>query len=195
MHAMNYRITLPADYDMKIIRHRVATRGHLLDDFPGLGQKAYLMRERGVDGSPVNQYAPFYLWNTPEGMNSFLWGPGFQNVVNDFGRPVVEHWTGLGFVRGPSFPSAPRAAGRRSQQIAPGEDPAAAVSRALEELAETATRPGLHSAALLIDPRHWELLRFTLWQDVAPGAPGEERHEVLHLSKPGLDEIRTGRQW
>lgn len=49
MHAMQYEITLPADYDMDVIRHRVATRGHLLDDFPGLGIKAYLMRERGED--------------------------------------------------------------------------------------------------------------------------------------------------
>ncbi|MEU5981320.1 DUF4865 family protein, partial [Streptomyces sp. NPDC047434] len=27
---------------MELIRERVATRGHLLDDFPGLGLKAYL---------------------------------------------------------------------------------------------------------------------------------------------------------
>lgn len=49
MHAMQYEITLPSDYDMGIIRDRVATRGHLLDTFPGLGVKAYLMRERGED--------------------------------------------------------------------------------------------------------------------------------------------------
>lgn len=195
MHAMNYRITLPADYDMKIIRHRVATRGHLLDGFPGLGLKAYLIRERGVDGSPVNQYAPFYLWNSAEGMNSFLWGPGFQGLADDFGRPVVEHWTGLGFFRGPSFGAVPRAAARRSEPIAAGDDPAAAVERALDELAGGADRPGLHSAALLVDPRHWEMLRFTLWQDAAPEVPGEDRHEVLHLSRPGIDDIRTGRQW
>ncbi|WUH95069.1 DUF4865 family protein [Streptomyces sp. NBC_00433] len=195
MHAMNYRITLPADYDMNIIRRRVAAKGHLLDDFRGLGLKAYLTRERGVDGSPVNQYAPFYLWNTAEGMNSFLWGPGFQALAGDFGRPVVEHWTGLGFVRGPSFTAAPRAAARRSQQIAPGEDPSAVIARSLEDLALTATRPGLHSSALMVDPRHWELLRLTLWQDTAPEEPGEDRHEVLHLSRPGIDDIRTGRQW
>ncbi|GGO10638.1 hypothetical protein GCM10010116_21330 [Microbispora rosea subsp. aerata] len=39
----------------------MATRGHALDDRAGLGLKAYLIRERGVAGSPVNQYAPFYL--------------------------------------------------------------------------------------------------------------------------------------
>ncbi|MGW6268448.1 MULTISPECIES: DUF4865 family protein [unclassified Streptomyces] len=100
MHAMQYEITLPADYDMGIIRNRVAAKGHLLDDYAGLGAKAYLIRERGVDGSPVNQYAPFYLWNTPEGMNSFLWGPGFQGIVEDFGRPEVQHWGGVAFVEG-----------------------------------------------------------------------------------------------
>lgn len=61
MYAMQYDIALPAGYDMTIIRERVATRGHALDDRAGLGLKAYLIRERGVAGSPVNQYAPFYL--------------------------------------------------------------------------------------------------------------------------------------
>ncbi|MFF6961418.1 MULTISPECIES: DUF4865 family protein [unclassified Streptomyces] len=195
MHAMNYRITLPADYDMGIIRHRVATRGHLLDDFPGLGVKAYLIRERGVEDSPVNQYAPFYLWNTPQGMNGFLWGPGFQGIVSDFGRPVVEHWTGLGFARGPSFGAVPRAAARRAWPLDPGAEPAAVISAALAELPELAARPGAHSVALAVDPRRWELLRFTLWEQTAPPAPGEERYEVLRLSAPELDTIETGQQW
>jgi len=98
MHAMQYEITLPADYDMKIIHHRVATKGPLLDDFAGLGLKAYLIRERGVDASPVNQYAPFYLWNSIAGMNRFLWGPGFRGLCTDFGRPRVWQWTGLAFL-------------------------------------------------------------------------------------------------
>ena len=76
MYAMQYVITLPADYDMGIIRDRVTTKGPLLDTFPGLGLKAYLIRERGVDISPVNQYAPFYLWATVDGMTRFLWGGG-----------------------------------------------------------------------------------------------------------------------
>ncbi|SCD81378.1 protein of unknown function, partial [Streptomyces sp. SolWspMP-sol7th] len=58
MHAKQYEITLPADYDMGVIRRRVAVGGHVLDDRPGLGLKAYVIRERGVEGSPVNQYAP-----------------------------------------------------------------------------------------------------------------------------------------
>ena len=195
MHAMNYRITLPSDYDMKIIRRRVATKGHLLDDYPGLGYKAYLIRERGVAGSPVNQYAPFYLWNTPQGMNSFLWGPGFQGLVNDFGRPVVEHWTGLGFARGPALAAVPQTAIRRARPMPPGEEPAAQIERAVAELPELAARPGVHSAAVAVDPRQWELVHFTLHEGEPAPAAGEERYEVLHLSRPGLDSIETGRQW
>lgn len=100
MHAMQYELTLPADYDMDVVRARVARVGHLLDDWEGLGFKTYLMRERGVNGSPVNQYAPFYLWNTVEGMNGFLWGGGFQGLSNDFGRPSVRQWTGLSYEEG-----------------------------------------------------------------------------------------------
>jgi hypothetical protein len=192
---MNYRITLPADYDMDVIRHRVATRGHLLDDFPGLGQKAYLIRERGIDGSPVNEYAPFYLWNTPQGMNSFLWGAGFPALVADFGRPVVQHWTGLGFERGPAVTQPPSTALRFARPLRPDEDPPDVFAHELKELAETAARPGAHSAALLVDPRHWELVRFTLWQEESPADLDGERFRVLHLSRPGLDAIEVGRQW
>jgi len=71
---MQYEITLPGGYDMGIIRHRVATKSAGTDSFGGLGLKAYTIRERGITGSTVNQYAPFYLWAAPEGMNAFLWG-------------------------------------------------------------------------------------------------------------------------
>ncbi len=105
MYAMQYSITLPADYDMNIIRQRVATRGHLLDTFPGLGLKAFLIRERGIDGSPVNQYAPFYLWTSIAGVNNFLWGnnAGFSGIVDSFGRPIVQHWTGVAFEKGAEY--------------------------------------------------------------------------------------------
>ncbi|MEU9704056.1 DUF4865 family protein [Streptomyces sp. NPDC047981] len=187
MHAMQYEITLPADYDMEIIRTRVATRGHLLDDFPGLGLKAYLMRER-ADGSPVAQYAPFYLWNTPEGMNSFLWGPGFQGIVNDFGRPVVQHWTGLAYEEGPAAAAAPATATRRTSPIPGDVAPGHAVAEALTEHGLASRRDGVVASALAIDPRHWELLSFTLWAEGAPvPADAGERFQVLHLSAPERD--------
>ena len=96
MQLMQYEITLPADYDMGIIRHRVATRGSRTDDFPDLGAQGIPVRERGRHGSPVNQYAPFYLWAGHAGMNQFLFGPAFDGIRADFGRPAVRTWQTVG---------------------------------------------------------------------------------------------------
>ncbi|MBO1420407.1 DUF4865 family protein, partial [Streptomyces sp. FH025] len=193
MHAMQYEITLPADYDPGIIRKRVAERGHLLDTHPGLGLKAYLVRERGQDGSPVNQYAPFYLWRTAEGMNAFLWGPGFRGLSADFGRPAVRHWLGAGLSRGAGAQGVrtddartgdtraepPTTATRETVRLPEGTDPAEAVERALAELP---THPDLHTAAVAVDPSRWELLRFALWHGPAPEDVPGTRYRVLHLS-------------
>ncbi|MET9950012.1 DUF4865 family protein [Streptomyces sp. NPDC006339] len=194
MHAMQYEITLPADYDMEIIRERVATRGRLLDDFPGLGLKAYLMRERKDGGSPVNQYAPFYLWADPTGMNAFLWGPGFQGIVSDFGRPVVQHWTGLAYDEGPASSAPPRAATRHRRPLPEGTAPGDAVADALARHARQAAADGVVASALAVDPRHWELLSLTLWADAEPAGEGE-RFQVLHLSAPGRAGLGPGRLW
>ncbi|MGW2600677.1 DUF4865 family protein [Streptomyces klenkii] len=188
MYAKQYEITLPADYDMGIIRERVATRGHVLDDRAGMAFKAYVIREKGVDGSPVNQYAPFYAWDDTAAMSHFLvGGGGFEGIVRDFGRPVVRHWTGIAREDGPArgAGAAPRAASRRLTPL-PAEGLAEAVAAETAALRELASRDGVHTAALAVDPHHWQLLRFVLWAEAVP--PGEdvtERYEVLHLSAPG----------
>ncbi|WP_406055822.1 DUF4865 family protein [Streptomyces sp. NBC_01077] len=168
--------------------------GHLLDGFPGLGLKAYLVRERG-DASPVNQYAPFYLWATPEGMNSFLWGPGFQGIMNDFGRPAVQHWTGLSYEEGPASAAAPGAATRRRTPLGEAVAPGDAVADAVVRHAREARRDGVVASALAVDPRHWELLTFTLWADAEAPADEGERFRVLHLSAPGRGQLGRGRHW
>ncbi|HEX4212234.1 MAG TPA: DUF4865 family protein [Candidatus Dormibacteraeota bacterium] len=189
MYAMQYEITLPADYDMGIIRQRVATRGPLLDHFPGPGLKAYGIRERGRNGSPVNQYAPFYVWVSTDGMNRFLWeGRGFQGIVADFGRPQVRHWTGVDVLAGPARGSVPRAASRLSRPVPPGEDPQEAVARAADEVVAIAALPSVHTVALAVDPRDWELIIFTLWEERVEAGAGT-RYEVLHPCRPELDAL------
>ncbi|MFH8467772.1 DUF4865 family protein [Streptomyces sp. NPDC017991] len=194
MHAMQYEITLPADYDMGVVRDRVARVGHLLDDWDGLGMKVYLLRERGVDGSPVNQYAPFYLWDTPEGMNSFLWGPGFQGLVNDFGRPVVQHWAGLAYEDGGAAGATPEVAVRRRVRVPEGVPPTEVAREAVRETRRLAALDGAVGAAAAVDPRHWEVAHFSLWAHDPPEADGET-YRVLHLSAPGRDRLRRGRHW
>jgi hypothetical protein len=194
MHAMQYELTLPADYDMGVVRARVARVGHLLDDWAGLGFKTYLMRERGVHGSPVNQYAPFYLWNTMEGMNSFLWGGAFQRLSDDFGRPTVQQWTGLAYEEGGAASSPARWAVRRREPVPDGvvlsevmEDPVAEVRRLARE-------DGAVLAAAAVDSRRWEIVHFSLWDHDTPTADGDV-FEVLHLSAPGRGLLLRGRQW
>jgi hypothetical protein len=188
MYAMQYEITLPADYDMDVIRRRVALRGPALDAFPGLGLKAYLIRERGIDGSPVSQYAPFYLWASTAGMGRFLWGGGgFGGIVDSFGRPAVRHWTGVACLAGPDRGGTPRKATRHTEPMPADADPAGIVAEAVADLQRRTRRPGVHMTALAVDPRSWNLVRFTLWT-TAPAADGE-LYQLLHLSTPQLDEI------
>jgi hypothetical protein len=188
MHAMQYELTLPADYDMGVIRRRVASRGHLLDDWPGLGLKAYLMRERGVHGSPVNQYAPFYLWNTVAGMNAFLWGGPFQGIVDDFGRPSVRQWSGLAYEEGGAVGSPARVAVLRRQQV-PDEGPLTDVmADTARETERLAREDGAVLSASAVDASLWELIQVSLWENDAPKADGD-LYEVLHLSAPGRDRL------
>jgi hypothetical protein len=102
MYAMQYEINLPADYDMGIIRDRVARRGAALDRFAGLRFKAYLIRERAQDEA-TNAYAPFYVWDDLDGMRRFLWGGvGFAGIISSFGRPPVQDWTVGSVLDGPA---------------------------------------------------------------------------------------------
>jgi uncharacterized protein DUF4865 len=195
MYAMQYEITLAADYDMGIIRHRVVTRGPLLDDFPGLGIKAYCVRERGVAGSPVNQYAPFYLWRDVEGMNRFLWGGGgFSGIVNDFGRPVVRTWTGAGFAPGPARQAVPTVAVRHTEPLPPDVDPVGVAREELRALDRRAGRSDVVATAFGIDPTSWEVVRFSLYANDPVAEPGVH-YQVLHVSAPERDQLAAGPHW
>ncbi|MDF3299435.1 DUF4865 family protein [Streptomyces tropicalis] len=202
MYAKQYEVTLPADYDMGIIRKRVADFGHILDNRAGLGLKAYVIRERGVNGSPVNQYAPFYLWNDTGAMSHFLvGGGGFQGIIRDFGRPAVHHWTGIASHMGLSRGATPKAASRRLTKIVVDSDPTGMgvthlIQNEIDKLNDLAQRDGVHTAALAVDPFHWQLMRFILWEHAVPEAEDTtERYEVLHLSTPHLSDLPEGRHW
>lgn len=186
MIAMQYQINLPADYDMGIIRNRVARSGHLLDHYPGLGVKAFLIRERGFDGSSVNQYAPFYLWSDAAGAASFLWsGVGFTAIIRDFGRPVVQTWVG-GTSRATSAdPQLARYAVRTTRALDGDSDIVATTAETDLRLATDLQEPGTLLAAYGVDPRTWELVTFTLHSERPRGlTAGSESYEVLHVSAP-----------
>ncbi|BBB62162.1 DUF4865 domain-containing protein [Undibacterium sp. KW1] len=191
MIAMQYNFTLPADYDMDIVRQRIASKGHMLDNFPGLAFKAYLYASKGQEPtkSSHNVYAPFYLWHDNEGLNNFICGDGFKAVSQAFGWPTVRQWSVWhghvdAQVRSATF------ATREISQIEAYTDLGAL--RELETVAakNMSKQAGALATLVAFDPNAWTLVRFTLWGDAsaaqAAGLPDHvQAYEVGHVSAPG----------
>ncbi|WP_307248589.1 DUF4865 family protein [Catenuloplanes indicus] len=186
---MQYRLSLPADYDMDIIRRRIAAGGPRFDGTPGLGLKAFLMRERGVDGSPLNQYAPFYLWADSAAAARFLWGGGgFAGVIDSFGRPVVETWIGGGHHRGPAFHQRITHAVRNVARMPVDADPSGAAAEASVAVRDRLGEDGLHSIAWAVDPRSWEVITFSLHAGRPDRCDGE-LYQAPHVSAPHVADL------
>jgi hypothetical protein len=90
MIASQYKITLPADYDMDIIRKRVQDNGYKTDGFDGLKFKLYLITEKGKNNSLQSGYSPLYLWKDSEGLNKFLFEGFYDNILRSFGWQNVN---------------------------------------------------------------------------------------------------------
>ena len=178
MLTMQYRIGLPADYDMAIIRRRIAERGSLTDALPQLAFKAYLYA-----AGRENLYAPLYLWRDTEGMNAFLAGAGFAGVIASFGRPAVHTWSVWHADMAPELSSARHA----SRVLVPIRANAAlGVLRDEETALALADRQrGALAAISAFDPTHWTLLRFRLWREASVSIVDDaELYEVGHISQP-----------
>lgn len=186
MITMQYRIGLPADYNMDIIRRRIAERGHLTDDFPNLAFKAYLYTDRNAADATdrENLYAPFYLWHNNDGMNAFLGGPGFAGVVESFGRPIVRTWS----VWHADTASDLSVASHATREIVPIATRVAL--QALRDSAQAGAQADLDRGALAaisaFDPTHWTVLRFRLWRKAIEQPPSDamDVYQVGHISQP-----------
>lgn len=86
MNIMQYKITRPSNYDMEIIKQRVANNGNKTDGFMGLLLKAYLM----LDDNGQREYAPLYVWNDYSGMNRFIFEGFYDNILHSFGWQNID---------------------------------------------------------------------------------------------------------
>ena len=90
MIAMQYKITLPNDYDMNIIKDRVKNNGYKTDVFEELKFKLYLTSEKGINRSLQNSYCPLYIWRDSNGLNKFLFNGFYDNIITSFGWQKVN---------------------------------------------------------------------------------------------------------
>ncbi|WP_026884537.1 DUF4865 family protein [Clostridium akagii] len=92
MIGMQYKITLPRDYDMNIIRKRVQDNGYKTDGFLDLQFKAYLITEKNKNKNKniCNSYSPLYIWNNNVGMNKFLFDGYYDNIIDSFGWQQIN---------------------------------------------------------------------------------------------------------
>jgi hypothetical protein len=193
MIAMQYSFELPSDYDMSIIENRVRDKGHVFDDTPGLGLKAFLAARRGdpQTGSQVNVYAPFYLWLEPRAMVDFLCGDKFAGLTDSFGWPSVRPWSVFAAKAGGTLSEACFAT-RSIASVRPFES-----LHARRESERRAIDDVLARGALLamagFDPHSWQRIQFCLWPEkVAPTDAQTICYNVLHTSAPlGSDPFRT----
>ncbi|WP_267382938.1 DUF4865 family protein [Sphingomonas sp. GC_Shp_2] len=192
MFLKQYEITLPADYDMAIIRDRVAKHGASFDDFPGLALKCFLIRERGRYGAEANQYAPVYLWPHEKQMWRFLAGPAFAKIKADFGVPPVSTWPGLAFAAAEHLDIDHIASVTRVMTAIPPETDLQALLAREREEADVAVSDDATclARAVGLDPRTWTLVRFDYWSCPQKELPsGARSYQVLHCSAPALCEL------
>lgn len=179
MLMLQYAFALPSDYPMRTVRERIATRGPQFDRMPGLGWKAFLVREKGVAGAADHQYAPLYLWPSAPAAATFLSGPFFAAVSATFGRPRVTSTLLVGH-REDTPSGRPRWCTSESFAL-----------RSLADLPRWLAQLGRHPPAarhsewLALDASRWMLTRHRLWWSDEPPEAGEALlYEVAHFSRP-----------
>lgn len=186
MIAMQYSFVLPADYDMAIIDKRIREKGHLFDGFPHLRFKAFLSaRQQGGEfRSAENLYAPFYLWDEPEGINDFLSGPGFAAVTQSFGWPEVTIWSVWHAELAADALAQARYATRSIAAIAPYSDVGHRRASAAAA-AEADVKQGALASVAAFEPTRWSLVRFQLWRSLPDDLPRDvQAYAVGHVSLP-----------
>ncbi len=179
-----YRHRLPIDHDMSNIRNRALKGGPKWDEKAGLGFKAFSMQERNQYSAISNTYSSLYFWLDTRSATEFLWGDGFQNVCDTFGRPSFETWMGVDARRGPSNDAA--FLYREDADVSPRQSLTDLKSSEIEWNCDIASRPETVASVVGLDVSNWRRSRFHI------SGKGPDQHEtrmvfqVAYLAQPGL---------
>lgn len=188
MFAMQYSHRLPADYDLEIIRRRVAQRGPLWDDTQGLIFKLFSLQQRNQHGATGNLYASIYLWSDSDAAVRFLMDERFLAVTDSFGRPQIETWLPLDARNGGA--GQVLSVYRDERPIDAGTDRAALYADEVELNRSIAARADTVAVWAALDLAAWRLVRFTISSAPPDAARGGAVYDVLHAAQPERNRLR-----
>lgn len=168
MIGMQYKITLPNDYDMDIIRDRVTKNGNKTDGFDRLLFKAYLI----ADYSNKKQYAPLYVWKNNEGMNKFIFEGFYDNIINSFG------WQNINI--GVPYLLDVKENIIEAKYLLEIENE---FSNKVKVVAPKLTYPNEEclGKVIIYNPDKWKYVEFYFYKDM-PKRNGQSIYQILHMS-------------
>lgn len=174
MIAMQYKISLPSDYDMGKIRRRIKENGCRTDGFPGLLFKAYLVAEKGVHGSLHSEYAPLYFWKDEKGMNEFIFHGFYDNILDSFGWQKIHTGIPFRYEDGGNFV--------RSAYVLEYEREIPE-SEKMQDPEYSLDLPGATAKAVTYDPGQWKCTEFYFLETIPEQVSGARIYQVLHISR------------
>ncbi len=179
MNAMHYKINLPADYTMEIIRKRVRDTGFKTDHFEHLLFKAYLISEKSA-GELTNSYAPLYIWKQFDGMNQFIFDGFYDNIVQSFGWQNINIGIPYQINLSENFELATYAL-EATYSMEPSES-LTEVRKQFERSIQKFPENQLGNISVY-NPDKWKYSIFAFYAKKQI-SPAFNQYEVLHISKP-----------
>lgn len=177
MNAMQYKVTLPDDYDMSLIRKRVQKNGAKTDNFSGLLFKAYLISEK-AQGAVSNSYSPLYVWKNSEGMNQFILEGFYDNIIQDFGWHSIQIGVPLTVELGDTFTNASYLL---EQNIVIPEQPSLkGIPSQLSEKTDAQLQNNV-GKLIIYNPDKWQAASFIFYSE-KPEKYKTTLYEILHIS-------------
>ncbi len=178
MIGMQYRINLPSDYDMRIIRKRVAENGYKTDGFQDLLFKCYLIQERAVD-SFENIYSPLYIWNDTKGMNKFLFEGFYDNILRSFGWQNIEIGIPLVIDLKDNFMDSKFVLKDRRDM-----KPELSLSAFSDSIPNPPQVDNIYTGRVCIyNPDKWEYSQFYFYTQRPEGLCENDTYQILHISR------------
>lgn len=169
---MQYKINLPSDYDMNIIKKRIKDNGHKTDGFPDLIFKAYLITEK-ANGSLANSYCPLYIWHKSTGMNHFIFDGYFDNILGSFGWQTINIGIPLQVELTDEF--------SQSQFVLEEYHDIVAQSNLKNFVFQTTEYQDQLARVVIYNPDKWRYVNFTFFKN-KPLVTDRTIYSLLHLS-------------